>query len=276
MATVSELQAVHTTRHVDRVLAAAGQSVQLDPDTRTSPGSVDAARLAAGAALQAAERLLEGIPSFVMCRPPGHHATPDQVMGFCLFNNAALAADALARAGKRVLVFDPDVHHGNGTQDIFWSRSAVLFVSMHRFPFYPGTGAADEIGDGTTLNAPMPAGAGDAIYAETLRRRVLPAVRRFRPDVCVISAGYDALRGDPLGGMLLTVEGMAAMWGAILEGIPAMAVLEGGYDLNNLQQGVAATVPILANEAAPPLSTEPVPERWIEILDALPHPLLSV
>ena len=275
VATPAELETVHTASHVARVLAADGRTVMLDPDTITSAGSVQAALRAAGAALEAAAALLDGEASLVLCRPPGHHAPADRAMGFCLLNNAALAAQHLAAAGKRVLVFDPDVHHGNGTEAIFWERPDVLFVSLHQAPFYPGTGAAHAHGAGAGRGTP--AGAGDALYAEAMRARVLPAVRRYRPDVCVISAGFDALAGDPLGGMRLSAAGMAALWASLLdEGLPALAVLEGGYSLDNLTTGVAACAGVLSGQGPrPALSTAPCSAGQRQNLTAVPHPLLG-
>lgn len=269
---------VHTVEHVDRVLACAGQTVQLDADTATSPGSVDAALLGAGAALLAADDLLAGAPAFVLSRPPGHHATRSRAMGFCLFNNAALAADHLARAGERVLVFDPDVHHGNGTQDIFWDRSDVLYVSTHRWPYYPGTGRAEEIGGadglGATLNVPMPPGAGPGHLLEAMTQRVMPAVRRFGPTVAVISAGFDALAGDPLADGAFTVEALAAAWAMVRSEVPCMAVLEGGYSLANLQAGVAGCAPVLAG-ARPETPAYPREPGWGAVMASWAHPLLD-
>jgi acetoin utilization deacetylase AcuC-like enzyme len=240
---------VHDRRFVDDVLASEGRSVAFDPDTHTSPDTVDAALRAIGAAAAAADLLDRGVPSFALARPPGHHATRDRAMGFCVFNHSAVAAERLARAGHRVVVFDPDAHHGNGTQDIFWERGDVLYASMHRFPFYPGTGAASERGAGpglgATCNAPLRAGAGDAAYQAAFERIILPAVRAFAPDRVVISAGFDALDGDPLGGMALTAPALAAMVRAFAERWPTMAVLEGGYDLSRITEGVAATAAAL-------------------------------
>lgn len=279
-ADAAALRLIHTPEHVQRILSAEGRSVAVDADTLISPGSVLAARLAVGAALEGAEALLDGVPSFVLCRPPGHHAAPNRAMGFCLFNNAALAAARLAAAGQRVLVFDPDVHHGNGTEAAFWEVPEVLFVSLHQAPFYPGTGATRATGGGagagTTVNTPLPAGADDAWYAEAMRARVVPAIRAFKPDVCVISAGFDALEHDPLGGMRLSAGGLAAVWSAVMEdGLPAMAVLEGGYDLENLRQGVSACAAVLAGESRPALVEGGVPASWQRSLRSWGHPLLS-
>jgi acetoin utilization deacetylase AcuC-like enzyme len=199
-------------------------------------------------------------------------------MGFCVFNAAALAAAALAAEGHRVLVFDPDVHHGNGTQAIFWSEPGVLVASMHLWPFWPGTGAFGEVGAGAgrgaTLNTPMPDGAGDALYRAAFEARVLPAVRAFGPTRVVVSCGLDALEGDPVGRARLSPAGLAAMVGALARLAPAMAVLEGGYDLGNLADGVAAVLPALGGAAAPwPVAPAALPAGLTARLRA--HPLLD-
>lgn len=277
-ATPEELSLVHEVSYVSWLLSLRGRHATLDPDTATSPGSVDAALEAAGGALMAAEDALSGRPAFVLGRPPGHHATPNRAMGFCLFNSAALAAAWLAAKGRRVLVFDPDVHHGNGTKDIFWRRSDVLYVSLHRYPYYPGTGAAGETGAGegrgATLNVPLPEGATDGHYHAAMRERVLPAVTRFQPDVCVISAGYDALDGDDMGGMELTVDGLAAMWGALVSRWPCLAVLEGGYKLETLSAGVRRTASVLESGQAPALDAAD-PPGWSALMARWTHPLLE-
>ena len=199
--------------------ATAGQAVMLDPDTFTSPDSYDIARLAAGATVQAAEHAVaEREPAFALVRPPGHHAEPDRAMGFCLFNNVAVAAAAmLARGLERIAIVDIDVHHGNGTQAMFYEEPRVLYVSTHQFPFYPGTGAADEIGAGDgrgfTVNVPMEAGSTDADYALVHRDIVGPVLDEFRPELVLVSAGYDAHERDPLASMRMTTEGYGAMVG---------------------------------------------------------------
>jgi len=256
---------VHTPAHVQRVSAARGKHASFDPDTHASPPSVDAAMLAAGAAVEAVDAVLDGRAknAFALVRPPGHHAEPGRVMGFCLLNNVAIAAEhALARPGiERVLVIDWDVHHGNGTQAAFYGRRDVLFFSAHQYPFYPGTGALHEHGqgegEGYTLNVPLPAGATDGDYRRMLADLLVPAADRFRPDLVLVSAGFDAHRLDPLGGMGLTEEGFADLCAVVKSIAEAHAggrlvlVLEGGYDLLGLAQSVHACIAVLAGASAP-------------------------
>jgi acetoin utilization deacetylase AcuC-like enzyme len=261
---------VHTAGHVDRLAAAAGRHARLDPDTSTGPRSHAAALAAAGAVVDAVERVLDGALERAFCavRPPGHHARPDHAMGFCLLNNVAIgAAAALARGLKRVAVVDFDVHHGNGTQEAFWRDPRVLFVSSHQFPYYPGTGDLDEVGEGDgrgfTVNLPMPAGLGDGDYRRAYREIVEPIGRAFDPELVLVSAGFDAHRDDPLGGMALSGAGFAELADACL-GVASgaargrvVAVLEGGYDLRGIAEGTAAVVgrmlgrPFSAPDAAP-------------------------
>jgi acetoin utilization deacetylase AcuC-like enzyme len=209
-ATREELLRVHTPAHVDGLAAAAGRHVRIDPDTSLSPRSHEAAVRAAGAVVEAVERVLDGGLDRAFCsvRPPGHHATPGRAMGFCLFNNVAVgAAAALARGLKRVAIVDFDVHHGNGTQEAFWTDPRVLYVSSHQFPFYPGTGALDEVGEGEgrgfTVNLPLAPGTGDAEYAQAYREIVEPVGRAFDPELVLVSAGFDPIVTTP-GGMTVT------------------------------------------------------------------------
>ncbi len=255
-----DLLRVHDAAHVDRILALRGRVAGLDPDTAVSPGSVDAALLAAGAAVQAVDA---GGRAFALVRPPGHHAVPSRAMGFCLFNNVAVAAArALASGRRRVLVVDWDVHHGNGTQDAFYDRDDVLFFSTHQFPFYPGTGAAHEQGrgqgEGYTVDVPLPPGLGDGDYAIVFAELLVPIADAFRPDLVLVSAGFDAHRDDPLGGMAVTEEGFAALCGVVrdladrhAEGRLVLA-LEGGYDLQGLARSVRACVDVLGGATPPP------------------------
>jgi acetoin utilization deacetylase AcuC-like enzyme len=252
-----ELLRVHSRPHIERVASTAAREYQmLDPDTFTSADSYDCALLAVGSALDAVDRVMGGEldNAFVAARPPGHHAETNRAMGFCLFNNIAVAAaHALAHHGlERVMIIDWDVHHGNGTQEIFWNEQRVLFVSLHQYPFYPGTGAFEEVGgldaDGMTVNIPMAAGFGDEEWIAAFRRVVAPLGDQFRPQLVLLSAGFDAHANDPLGGMRVTEAGFAAMADDVLAiarthaGGKLMAVLEGGYNLAALHASVETVV----------------------------------
>ncbi len=257
-ATDAEIDAVHDPDYRASLASIAGKRGRLDPDTVVSPGSWDAARLAAGAAVGAVEAVMQGRAdnAFALVRPPGHHAEANRAMGFCLLNNAAIAAEAARRAGAaRVLVLDWDVHHGNGTQDMFAARSDVLYMSVHQYPFYPGTGAAEEVGvaagRGATVNCPLPGGQGDADYGVAFHDLFLPAARTFAPEIVIVSAGFDAHAHDPLAGMRVTERGFAAMTFLIgqlaLEscGGKLILLLEGGYDLDALAASVRASLEVL-------------------------------
>lgn len=262
-ATRAQLERVHDPAYVELVMGTRGRSVRFDADTATSPGSVRAALRAAGAAVGAMDAALAGEPSFALVRPPGHHAEAARAMGFCLFNNVAVAAaEALSRGLERVLIVDWDVHHGNGTQHIFDEDRRVLFFSAHRYPFFPGTGAASErgrgAGEGTTLNVPLPAGCTDGDYDVALQQRLLPVASVFKPQLVLVSAGFDAHAADPLGGMRVTANGFAWMCSQVLSlGAPTALVLEGGYDLGALASSAAACTRILLGETEPerPLNT---------------------
>jgi acetoin utilization deacetylase AcuC-like enzyme len=239
-ASIEELCACHDREYVATIAAVSGsgRTGYLDPDTICTPTSYELALLAAGTAIEAVER--EG---FALVRPPGHHALPDRAMGFCLFNNVAVAVRFAQRelGLPRVAVLDWDVHHGNGTQDMFLEDDAVLFVSLHRWPFYPGTGGPGD-GNETTINVQMPAGAGDVEYLEAMERAVEPAIRAFGPDLLVVSAGFDAAAGDPLGGMLVSADGfreLARRTARLCERVAC--VLEGGYDVEALPGLVRST-----------------------------------
>jgi len=249
----SAIDAVHDAYLYDRLdqLAGSGGGA-IDPDTTVSADSADAARRAAGAGLELIRRLQAGeaAAGWSVVRPPGHHATTDRQMGFCLFNNIAVAARALADLGERVMIVDIDAHHGNGTQDVFYADPDVLFVSYHQFPWYPFTGRPEEIGDGAgrgaTVNIPMPAGATGDTYRLAFNNVVVPAAERFDPTWVLISAGFDGHRLDPLTDLGLTSADYADMVAAILDLVPPgrrLLFLEGGYDyeaLANTAGSVAA------------------------------------
>ena len=255
-ATAEEITAVHAPDYVSQLARLDGRAVQLDPDTAMSPRSWKAALLAAGAGVTAVEEVWAGRArnAFALVRPPGHHAENAQAMGFCLLNNAAVAAAAALRLGaRRVAILDWDVHHGNGTQHLFEDRADVLYLSAHQYPFYPGTGAAEEVGSGEgagfTVNCALEPGQTDADYGAVFHELFLPALQRFAPDLIVVSAGFDAHARDPLGGMRLSERGFAAMGCALRDVAPdgkLVLLLEGGYDLDALAASVRATVEVLA------------------------------
>ncbi|MEO6666632.1 MAG: histone deacetylase, partial [Nitrospiria bacterium] len=256
------LETVHTPRHIERIEAAAPDVgyAYLDSDTPMSPGSYRAALQAVGGTLAAIDAVMDGraANAFCACRPPGHHAEPSRAMGFCLFNNVAVGARYIQqRHGlSRVLILDWDVHHGNGTQAAFYDDPTVLYVSLHQFPWYPGTGDRDEVGrgagEGLTLNIPMAAGRGDDEYLTAFDRTIHPLVRAFAPEFIVISAGFDAHRDDPLAGMELTEAGFAAMtarvkdWAAVSSRGRIVSCLEGGYNLDALGRSVESHLGALA------------------------------
>jgi acetoin utilization deacetylase AcuC-like enzyme len=259
---LAAVRALHQESYIERFGRAVerGDGLLDSSDNPLSAGAWDAAWGGVQAALAAADWVAGGRDrtGFAAVRPPGHHAEAATAMGFCFFNNVAVAAQHLRqRHGvSRVAIFDFDVHHGNGTQHLFETRADVFFASTHQYPFYPGTGAADETGlgegAGATLNLPLPAGTGDAGYAEAIQDHVLPALRRFAPEVLLISAGFDAWMRDPLAGMAVTQDGFAR-WGEWLRQLAAevcdgrvVAVLEGGYDIASLPDLVAAHLQALA------------------------------
>ena len=261
-ATREELTAVHDPAYLDAVerFCRAGGGA-LDPDTVASSSSWEAAVLAAGAVVDAADRLArdEGDAAFVAVRPPGHHATPGRAMGFCLLNNVAVGAAALAARGERVLIVDWDAHHGNGTQDAFYRDGRVAYVSFHQWPFYPGTGRLEETGSGTgagtTLNVPFPAGTTGDAYLAAFDEVVVPLAERFAPTWVIASAGFDAHRADPLTDLGLTAGDFADLSARVMGLVPAgrrIAVLEGGYDLEALTLSAGACLAALAGRSFRP------------------------
>ena len=258
-APTESLLRVHTPNHVTSITSHENQEVNVDVDTYMSSGSLRAARLAAGAGLDAVAALRSGEADAAFClvRPPGHHATPTTAMGFCLFNNIAVTAQSLTDAGERVAIIDYDAHHGNGTQDAFFDREDVLFVSLHEYPQYPGSGAIGEVGRadgaGRTINFPMPSLATGDVYLRAFDEVIEPALEEFGADWILISAGFDAHRDDPLTNLGLTSGDYAAMTKRIASYVPPgrrIAFLEGGYDLDALGRSTAASVGALLGEDA--------------------------
>jgi acetoin utilization deacetylase AcuC-like enzyme len=252
-APIADLSRVHSTAYLDELetFCRLGGG-DLDPDTFARPDSWGAARRAAGAGLAVIGALREqgdGV-AFVAARPPGHHAERDRAMGFCLLNNVAVAAAALTAIGERVLIVDWDVHHGNGTQSIFWDDPNVLYVSTHQWPLFPGTGRAAEVGGegalGLTVNVPIPAGATGDVVRLALEQVAGPTIARFAPDWVLVSCGFDAHRSDPLGELVLSTGDYAGLAGLVRELAPGpgrlVLFLEGGYDLTALRGSVAATL----------------------------------
>jgi len=257
-ATIAELSLVHHEQHISHIQEVAQRGGDwLDMDTVMSADSYDAALYAAGGAIKATEAVMNGEvnSAFALVRPPGHHATPRQAMGFCLFNNVAIAAKyALARY-KRILIIDFDVHHGNGTQDALYDNPQVLYISTHQYPHYPGTGSIEETGSetagGTTVNLPLPGGCGDAEYQQVFEQIVVPVAKRFRPQLILVSAGYDLHWADELALMQVSVTGFAQM-AKIIKGLAdelcggrLVFSLEGGYNITALAASVRATFEVL-------------------------------
>jgi len=265
-ADLADLRRVHSEEHVDLVrlkcslAESEGEIVAIDSDTRVSSASWEAAVGSAGTSIAAARAVVAGeiCSAFVATRPPGHHATPGRPMGFCLFNNIAVTARWLQAEGhaERVLIVDWDVHHGNGTQDTFYEDPSVFFLSLHQWPHYPGTGSAEEVGsgdgEGFTLNVPLAAGTSPAEYAERFDQALNEACARFRPDFVLVSSGFDAMAGDPLGGLLLEPADLYAMTHRVMRvadeyaGGRIVALLEGGYDPPRIGAGAVAVIRALA------------------------------
>ena len=251
---IEQIRLIHTQGHIDRVLKAVPRigHAYLDADTVISPDSGGAALHAAGAACAAVDAVFAGDAGNAFCavRPPGHHAEPDAAMGFCLFNNVAIAAEHARswHGGKRVAIVDFDVHHGNGTKAAFMREPEVLYASTHQYTWYPGTGAASETGVGNIFNAPLPAGSGSDEFRAAMTGKLIPAVDAFKPALILISAGFDAHRDDPLAALNLVEEDYAWVTRELLElaarhaGGRLVSVLEGGYDLRALAASVSAHI----------------------------------
>jgi acetoin utilization deacetylase AcuC-like enzyme len=282
-----ELRWVHAPEYVEAVRATAGRDcVVLDPDTSTSPLSYQTALLAAGGLLECLDNIMSGRirNAFAPVRPPGHHAEAHRAMGFCLFNNVAVAAEYLLRRHglKKVLIVDWDIHHGNGTQNAFIARDDVLYFSTHQFPHYPGTGHWVETGmgkgEGFTLNVPLDRGKTDEDFLYIFRKILAPAARQFNPDAILVSAGFDVAASDPLGGMDITALGFAALTQELLSLARELCqdrlliALEGGYDLTALTQGSREVLLQLSGTGAKPdIRAEASPQLERELKPALQH-----
>ncbi len=280
-ATRGELAANHDPEYVDRALehmrSAPGR---FDADTFFSEGSRQASLLAAGGTVDLVAGVVERTWDFgfALPRPPGHHATPTRAMGFCIFNNVAVAARAALDAGsvERVLIFDWDVHHGNGTQDAFYEDERVMYVSTHQWPFYPGSGLSEEVGHGAgqgyTMNFPFPPGAGDEEYAFVMREAILPLMREFDPDLVLVSAGFDAHRDDLLGAMRLSGDGYAMMTGHLAEaarqacGGRIAFVLEGGYNIEAQARSIDTVIQTMLGSGWEAIEDPPRP-AYREVVD---------
>jgi len=277
----ADLESIHGAEHV-RLVESTSRHHQyaLDGDTITCRDSFTVSLLAVGGYLVLLDAIAAGEAQngFALVRPPGHHALRNRAMGFCLFNTMAIGAEYLKRrhGAKKILIMDWDVHHGNGTQEAFYEDPSVLFISTHQYPFYPGTGAVNEVGagggEGYTINVPLPAGCADAEYLQVFQDIVVPAAEKFRPEWILVSAGFDPHRRDPLGGMGVTEQGFAAMaqrLAAVAERFAAGRIallLEGGYDLAGLCNSVASVLSTL-QEKKPPLAERlPLNQSRIEPL----------
>ncbi len=261
-ATTDELMLIHTRRYIERIDKS--EDCQFDPETYAGRGTPAIARLAAGAVLHATRVVAAGRVrrSFCAVRPPGHHATADRAMGFCFYNNAAVAAADFIRENpdSRVLILDWDAHHGNGTQALFYETDRVLYASVHQYPFYPGTGAASEtgrgVGRGFTINKPLTAGSGDSQFLDAIDAILDETNKLMRPDLIIVSAGFDAHSADPLANLEVTVDGFAEATRRVCEFAHAhcagkiISALEGGYNTRALADSVTAHVQVLLDEDA--------------------------
>ena len=283
--TDGEITRIHDAEYLSLIKETAGRAVALDADTFTSPGTYEVACLCAGAAVSAVDLVLDARPgarALALVRPPGHHAERNRAMGFCFFNNIAIAAaHARARGLGRVAIVDYDVHHGNGTQWSFYADPTVLFISSHQYPYYPGTGAAGDIGKDTgkgfTVNLPMAAGATDADYERAYSKVALPILTRFRPELILISAGFDAHMNDPLAGMRVTGSYFGRLTAAIVKAAEdccqgrVVGVTEGGYDLAGLAESLRATIRALEGDTSFDVPTGPTPRADAAIEAVTPH-----
>jgi acetoin utilization deacetylase AcuC-like enzyme len=262
LASLEEIEMVHDPHYVEKIMDTAGEPLcYLDPDTVTSERSCEAAFMAVGGVLEAVRSVLTGAVdnAFALIRPPGHHAEKNRQMGFCIFNNPAIAAEYARRQFglKKILIVDWDLHHANGTQHIFEKTNQVLLFSTHRFPFFPGTGNFNEIGreqgQGFTINVPLPSQRTDADFAQIFRKVLLPVALEFQPQLILVSAGFDTHYDDPIGGMRVTESGYAYLTDTILEIADktcqgkVVAVLEGGYDMGAMRKSAQAVLETMQN-----------------------------
>ena len=275
------IETIHNSNLIEKVEAHCRAKTPLDPDTIVCKDSFNAALLAVGGAVQAVNEIKDDGSAFALVRPPGHHAEPGRAMGFCLFNNIAIAARyAQSQGMSRVLIVDWDVHHGNGTQNAFYSDPSVLYISTHQYPHYPGTGALDEVGEGGArgynINVPLPAGANDADYVYVFNKLIVPVALQFKPDIILVSAGQDAHVNDPLASMRLTSAGFGYL-ASIVKGIAdstcgrTVLVLEGGYNLEALAESVFEIIKAFDEERDVPISddagvSEAVKKRVEEVM----------